>query len=139
MARLVREMMSNEPICLTSNTNLLDVARQMKEYDIGDVLITENDRIIGVVTDRDIVIRALADGRDAASATAGEICSRDLVTLGPDDELDRAVDLMREHAVRRLPVCQDGRPIGMISIGDLAIERDRHSALADISAAAANH
>ena len=139
MARLIREVMSTEPICLTSNTGLLDVARQMLEYDIGDVLITENERIIGVVTDRDIVIRALAAGRDPASTTAGEIASRELITLRPDDQLDRAVELMREHAVRRLPVCQDGRPIGMVSIGDLAIERDRHSALADISAAAANH
>jgi len=139
MARLVREMMSTEPICLTSSTTLIDLAMQMSKYDIGDVLITENDRIMGVVTDRDIVIRALAAGRDPASTTAGDIASRDLVTLRPDDALDHAVDLMREHAVRRLPVCQDGRPIGMISIGDLAIERDRHSALADISAAAANH
>jgi len=139
MARLVREMMSTEPICLTSTTTLIDVATQRSKYDIGDVLITENDRIVGVITDRDIVIRALAAGRDPASTTAGDIASRDLVMLRPDDALDHAVDLMREHAVRRLPVCQDGRPIGMISIGDLAIERDRHSALADISAAAANH
>ncbi len=139
MARLVREMMSTEPICLTSTTTLIDLANEMSKYDIGDVLITENDRIIGVVTDRDIVVRALAAGLDPASTTAGDIASRDLVTLRPDDLLDHAVDLMREHAVRRLPVCQDGRPIGMVSIGDLAIERDRHSALADISAAVANH
>ena len=139
MARLVREVMSTEPVCITSNTTLIDVATQMREYDIGDVLVTEHEKIMGVVTDRDIVIRALAGGRDPASTTAGEIASRELIMLAPEDSLDRAVDLMRENAVRRLPVCQDGRPIGMVSIGDLAIERDRHSALADISAAAANH
>lgn len=138
MARLVHEVMSREPICLSSNTALIDVARQMREYDIGDVLLTDDDRISGMITDRDIVIRALAAGRDPTGTTAGEIASRDLITLSPDDPLDRAVQLMREHSVRRLPVCQDGRPIGMVSIGDLAMQRDPSSALADISAAAAN-
>ena len=138
MARVVREAMSTEPICLTSSTTLIDAAVQMREYDIGDVLITDQDRIYGVLTDRDIVIRALAEGRDPASTTAGEIASRQLVTVSPDDPVSRAVELMREHAVRRLPVCQDGRPVGIVSVGDLAIKQDPRSALADISAAAAN-
>ena len=138
MARVVREAMSTEPICLTSSTTLIDAAVQMREYDIGDVLITDQDRIYGVLTDRDIVIRALAEGRDPASTTAGEIASRQLVTVSPDDPVNRAVELMREHAVRRLPVCQDGRPVGIVSVGDLAIKQDPRSALADISAAAAN-
>jgi len=138
MARVVREAMSTEPICLTSSTTLIDAAVQMREYDIGDVLITDQDRIYGVLTDRDIVIRALAEGRDPASTTAGEIASRQLVTVSPDDPVNRAVELMREHAVRRLPVCQDGKPVGIVSVGDLAIKQDPRSALADISAAAAN-
>ena len=138
MARLVRDAMSTEPICLTSSTTIIDAAMQMREYDIGDVLITDGDRICGVLTDRDIVIRALADGRDPASTTAGEIASSHLVTLSPDDPVSRAVQLMREHAVRRLPVCQDVKPVGIVSIGDLAVEQDPQSALADISAAAAN-
>jgi len=138
MPRLVHEVMNREPICLSSSTTLIDVATQMREYDIGDVLITDGDRIAGVITDRDIVIRALATGRDPGSTTAGEIATRQLITLSPGDPVDRAVDLMREHAVRRLPVCQDGRPVGMVSIGDLAIERDPRSALAEISSAAAN-
>ena len=119
MARVVREAMSTEPICLTSSTTLIDAAVQMREYDIGGVLITDQDRIYGVLTDRDIVIRALAEGRDPASTTAGEIASRQLVTVSPDDPVNRAVELMREHAVRRLPVCQDGRPVGIVSIRDL--------------------
>jgi CBS domain-containing protein len=137
-ARLVREAMTAEPICLTSNTTLIDAAAQMREYDIGDVLITEQDRILGVLTDRDIVVRALADGKDPARTTAGEIASSHLVTVAPDDPVGRAVQLMRENAVRRLPVCQDGRPVGIVSIADLAVEQDPHSALADISAAPAN-
>jgi CBS domain-containing protein len=138
MAQLVREAMSAEPICLTTNTTLIDAATQMREYDIGDILITDQGTIYGVLTDRDIVIRGLAEGMDPASTTVGEIASTQLVTVSPDDPVSRAVQLMRDHAVRRLPVCQDGRPIGIVSIGDLALDRDPRSALADISAAAPN-
>jgi len=139
MARLVREAMTAEPICLNTNTTVIEAARQMREYDIGDVLVTEDERICGVLTDRDIVIRALADGRDAMQTTIGEIASNHLITVGPDDPVARAIELMRQHSIRRLPVCQDGQPIGIISIGDLALDRDPHSALAEISAAPANH
>jgi CBS domain-containing protein len=138
MAQLVREAMSAEPICLTTNTTLIDAATQMREYDIGDILITDQGTIYGVLTDRDIVIRGLAEGMDPASTTVGEIASTQLVTVSPDDPVSRAVQLMRDHAVRRLPVCQDGRPIGIVSIGDLALDRDPRSALADISAATPN-
>ena len=139
MARLVREAMTAEPICLTINTTVIEAAQQMRDYDIGDVLITENEQIQGVLTDRDIVIRALADGLDPTQITIGEIASNHLITVGPDDPVTRAVELMRQHSIRRLPVCQDGRPVGIISIGDLALDWDPQSALADISAAPANH
>ena len=139
MAQLVREAMTAEPICLTKETTLIDAAMQMREYDIGDVLITDQGRICGVLTDRDIVVRALAEGRDPASTTAGQIATGNIFTVGPDEDINHAIELMREHAVRRLPVCQDGRPVGIISIGDLALQRDPRSALADISAASPNH
>jgi len=138
MARLIREAMSAEPVCLSNNTTLNDAATQMREHDIGDVLVTEQDRIIGVLTDRDIVIRGLGAGKDPARTTVGELASGRLVTVAPDDSVSRAVDLMREHAVRRLPVCQEGRPVGIVSIGDLAVEQDPRSVLADISAAPGN-
>ena len=89
------------------------------------------------MTDRDIVVRGLAGGK--WSVELGDICSRDLVTVSPDESIDDAIGVMSWHAVRRLPVVEDGRAIGMVSIGDLAVERDRNSALADISAAPANH
>jgi CBS domain-containing protein len=138
MAQLIREAMSAEPVCLSNNTTLNDAAIQMRDHNIGDVLVTEQDRILGVLTDRDIVIRGLAAGKDPARTTVGELASGRLVTVAPDDPISRAVDLMREHAVRRLPVCQEGRPVGIVSIGDLAVEQDRRSALADISAAPAS-
>ena len=139
MARLVREAMTAEPICLASNTTVLEAAKRMCDYDIGDVLVTENGKICGVLTDRDIVVRALAEGRDCAQTTIGEIASNHLITITPDDPVSRAVELMRQHSIRRLPVCQDGQPLGILSIGDLALDRDPQSALASISAAPANH
>jgi CBS domain-containing protein len=86
------------------------------------------------VTDRDIVVRAVADTRDSAATAVGEICSPDLVTVAPHDDADTAVQRMRERPVRRVPVVEDGRPAGVLSVGDLAMERDQRSALADISA-----
>ncbi len=139
MARLVREAMTADPVCLAPDTPLIDAAVQMREYDIGDVLIAEQARVYGMLTDRDIVVRALAEGKDPARTTVGEIASGRIVTVAPDDPVSRAVELMREHAVRRLPVCQDGRPVGVVSIGDLAVEQDPRSVLANISAAPANH
>jgi CBS domain-containing protein len=136
MAQSIREVMTPDPVTLPATATLEEAARCMKDEDIGDVLVVDNGVLRGIVTDRDIVIRGLAEGR--ASARLGDICSSELVALLPDDSVDDAVRLMREHAVRRLPVVEDGKPVGMVSIGDLAVERDRESALADISAAPAN-
>jgi CBS domain-containing protein len=107
----------------------------MRDQDIGDVLVAEGDRVVGVVTDRDIAVRAVADGVDPHSVSAASVASGDPVTVTPRDTVGEAVTLMREHAVRRLPVIEDGRPVGIVSLGDLAEERDPNSALADISRA----
>ena len=111
----------------------------MKENDIGDVIVMNDGAMCGVVTDRDIVVRAIAEGKDPDSAKLEEICSHEVVTVRPDDPVDRAVQLRRERAIRRLPVVEGDKPIGVISIGDLAIELDEHSGLADISAAESNN
>lgn len=92
---------------------------------------------LGLATDRDLVVRALAD-ETGPTARVGGIVSRDSATVGPDDDLNKAVALMRGRAVRRLPVVENGRPVGMVSIGDLAMEKDQDSAPADISAAEPN-
>jgi CBS domain-containing protein len=137
MSTLVREKMSERPVCVPVDTPLTDVARMMREHAIGDVLVTSGDQLRGIVTDRDIVVRALAQG-DAATTPVAAVMSDTIIAVGPDDDLDRAVDLMRHHAIRRLPVSNDGRPIGVISIGDLATACDCTPALADISTAPAN-
>jgi CBS domain-containing protein len=106
----------------------------MRQHGIGDVLVVHEGRLRGLVTDRDIVVRAVAAQRDMSGTSVADICSTNLITVAPGEDADEAVRLMREHAVRRIPVVDGDRPIGMVSIGDLAVQRDERSALADISA-----
>ena len=138
MTERVQDVMTRNPVTLPTTATIVDAARKMREEGIGDVLVMDHDRLVGVATDRDIVVRAVADGRPLESTPIGEVCSGDLVCLHPDDSVDDAVRLMKERALRRIPIVEGDRPVGMISIGDLAIERDPNSALADISAAPAN-
>ena len=139
MAKTIRDLMTPDPVCLSETATITEAARQMSDSDIGDVLIKDNRGLRGMLTDRDIVIRAIATGRDPNTTTVSEILTADPICLSPDDNVDKAVDLMRRHALRRLPVCEGEQLMGIVSIGDLAIEQDSRSALADISAAPANH
>jgi CBS domain-containing protein len=105
---------------------------------IGDVVVADGDEVIGIVTDRDIVVRGLAAGRDPHTTPLMDISSRELTTVSPDEPIGTAVRLMREHAIRRLLVLSQGRVVGIVTLGDLALEQDPHSALADVSAAPSN-
>jgi CBS domain-containing protein len=136
--KTLRDVMSTQPVTLPSSATVLDAARCMQEREIGDVVVMDGDQVTGIVTDRDIVIRAVAEGRDPSSCTVRDVCTGDVVTLSPDDTIERAVDLMKQKAIRRIPVVENGRPIGIVSIGDLAIEANGEKALAGISAAPAN-
>lgn len=139
MTQAVREVMTTDVCTCSADSTVMQAAQRMRDNDIGDVIVTEADgTMCGVVTDRDITVRAVADGHDPNTIRLADICSRDVVTIAPDQDVDEAVRLMRDRAVRRLPVCDDGTPVGIVSIGDLAIERDPESALADISAAPGN-
>ena len=139
MAKTIREVMTPDPVCLNDNATVAEAARQMRDSDIGDVLVKDSRGLRGMLTDRDIVIRAIATGRDPNTTSVSEILSADPVCASPDDDVSTAVELMRRHALRRLPVCEGNKLMGIVSIGDLAIEQDSRSALADISAAPANH
>ena len=139
MAQQIREIMVEDIQAVPRETSLREVARLMKERAIGDVLVTEDGgRLCGIVTDRDLVVRAAATGRDLDGTSVGEICSEQIAQLEPTASVDQAVQLMRERAIRRIPVVENGRPVGIVSIGDLARARDSRSALADISSAPAN-
>ncbi|MBT2459100.1 CBS domain-containing protein [Streptomyces sp. ISL-86] len=138
MRQKIREIMTEHPVTVGPQTSLRDAARRMRDADIGDVLITDDGHLRGLVIDRDLVVRALAEGNDPDQTTVAEICSDELVSVAPDDDIDHAVDLMRERALRRLPVIDNEELIGIVSLGDVAIDRDERSALADISAAEPN-
>ncbi|MFC9463493.1 CBS domain-containing protein [Streptomyces coelicoflavus] len=138
MTQYVRDVMTGDPVTVEPLTSVTEVARLMRDRDLGAVLVTEGDRLRGLVTDRDLVVRSLAEGGDPERTTVAGACSGDLVTVRPDEELGHAVELMRAHAVRRVPVVDDGHPVGIVSLGDLAMERDPESALGDISVARPN-
>ena len=138
MARTVNDVMTHDPRTVEVGDTLAEAARVMREADVGAVLVVDEGRVTGIITDRDIVVRAVADGRDPQSTTVRDASSADVVSVTPDENLDEAAGLMQEHDVRRMPVVQEGRPAGILSLGDLAVERDPESALADISAASPN-
>jgi CBS domain-containing protein len=140
MVDKVSEVMTRDPITLASTDTLANAAKRMRDADVGDVIVVEGDAFRGLVTDRDIVVRGVAEDLDPFSTALIGVCTGEVVTLKPDDSIDTAVRLVREHAVRRLPVvAADGRPVGIVSIGDLAVERDTDSALAEVSAAEPNN
>jgi CBS domain-containing protein len=135
MATKMRDIMSPAPVSMAATESVSAAAKAMKEHGIGTVLIVADGRLSGLVTDRDIAIRVLAENRDPATTRVGDICSTEVAVLGPDDDVEQASRLVRERAVRRIPVVQDGTPVGVVSIGDLALEKDRSSALSGVPAA----
>ena len=138
MAQSIRDVMSANPITMPVASTVSEAARTMREANIGDIIVLEGDQLYGIVTDRDIVVRTVAEGRDPETATLGDICSREMTTLSPTDRVEDAVRLMRDKAIRRVPVIENGTPIGIVSLGDLAVSQDLHSTLGHISAAPPN-
>src|SRR5919109_4569203 len=134
----IRDVMTRKLTTLPMSASLRDAARAMRDADIGDVLVVQNGNLCGIVTDRDLVVRVMAEGREAASTTLADICSQEISMVSPTDSIDHAVQLMRQKALRRLPVVENGHPVGIVSLGDLAQNRDPHSALGEISAAPPN-
>jgi CBS domain-containing protein len=135
MAELVKDVMTAGVVAVRPDASLVEAAQLMRTQNIGDVVVADGQDVIGVLTDRDIAVRAVADGADPMTVSAQTVCTPDPVTVTPDDLVATAVTLMREHAVRRLPVVENGLPVGMVSLGDLAETEDPASALADISRA----
>jgi CBS domain-containing protein len=138
MPTIVRDVMTTDLVTCPVDASLRDAASLMRDRGIGDVLVTRDGRLEAIVTDRDIVVRCIADGASADSSIE-QACSADLTTVSPDSDIDRAIDLMSEQALRRLPVVEDGRPVGILSLGDLAVEKEPNSALGDISSAQPNN
>lgn len=137
----VREVMTVPRATVSLDSSLTTAARLMANEDIGDVIVTEpgTERIVGIVTDSDIAIRAVAEGRDANATTVEDIFSRDLVAVAPTDTVRYVMELMQGLKVRRLPVVDADRAVGFVSLGDLSLETDVGSTLAEISSAAPDH
>jgi CBS domain-containing protein len=134
--KTVREVMTPDPVVLEATATVREAARAMKEYDVGDVLVSSGGKLRGIVTDRDLVLRALAsDDEQVATRKLGEICTDEVETLAPEVAVEEAIALMRDRAIRRVPIVERGRAVGIISLGDLAVDRDPESVLGEISAA----
>jgi CBS domain-containing protein len=125
--------MTRNPAAVEMTSTVQEAAQMMRERDIGDILVMDGGSLAGILTDRDIVVRSVAENRDPKTTKVSEICSRELYTVGAGDSLHNVVDLMMRHHVRRVPVIESERPVGIIAIGDLAVERDPNSALSEIS------
>ena len=123
MAKKAREIMSDDCTCIGENDSVLDAAKQLKQLDVGALPICgEDDRLKGMLTDRDIVVKVLAEGKDPASVKAGELGVGDgkTITIGADDSIDDALKTMSEHKVRRLPVIDEQRLVGIVAQADIA-------------------
>jgi CBS domain-containing protein len=134
----VRQLMVPSPVTVDAGATVESAAHVMRENDIGDVLVTENGHLRGIVTDRDIVVRAVAAGRLPSATAVAEICSPYIQVVDAADPPSRAAEIMRDSALRRLPVVDQGHLVGILSIGDLAVAADPNSPLAAISSAPPN-
>jgi CBS domain-containing protein len=134
---MVRDIMTPAPVGVYYSQTIGEAARVMRDAQVGAVLVVNEGALAGVVTDRDLVVRGLADDM-AADAPVGPLCSGDLVGVAADASLEQAQQLMREHAVRRLPVIAEGQVVGIVSMGDIAITAEGDSPLAAVSKAEAN-
>ena len=121
MGKQIQELMTKSPRTVRADATLVEAAKLMREEDTGVVPIVDGENLVGVVTDRDIAIRAVADGKDPQSTKVTDVASKDVVTVDPQQNLDEALRLMAQHQVRRLPVVEeDGRLVGIVAQADIA-------------------
>ena len=122
MAKTVRDTMSTQPASVERSRPVAEAARVMRDQNIGSLPVVEEGRLIGMITDRDIVVRLVAEGRDLESATVGDAYSDQPVAVEPEQELDQALTLMARYQVRRLPVTEGDRLVGILAQADVALE-----------------
>lgn len=135
----ISDIMAKDLATVESSSNISDAARLMRDKDTGAIIVTDGGQLSGILTDRDIAVRAVAEGLDPDSTSAGEISTRDTITLDPSSSIGDAIGAMREANIRRVPVVDNGNPVGILSLGDLAMALDEESALAEISSASQNN
>src|SRR5687767_7522508 len=121
MAKSVRDAMTENPRSIGSSAPVVEAARLMREGHIGSLPITDDDQLVGMITDRDIATRVVAEAADPRTTSVGDVYSRDLISIEPDRDLGEALQLMARHQVRRLPVVENGRLVGIVAQADIAL------------------
>jgi CBS domain-containing protein len=124
MEKSVREAMTENPRSIGASASVVEAARLMREGDIGSLPITDDERLVGMITDRDITTRVVAEAADPKATSVGDVYSRDLVSVEPDKDLEEALHLMARHQVRRLPVVENGRLVGIVAQADIALREN---------------
>jgi CBS domain-containing protein len=124
MAESVRDAMSEDPRSIGASAAVVEAARLMREADIGSLPITDDENLVGMITDRDITMRVVAEAADPQRTPVGDVCSRDLISVAPESDLEEALQLMARHQVRRLPVVENGRLVGIVAQADIALREN---------------
>ena len=121
MAKSVRDAMTENPRAIGASASVVEAARLMRDEHIGSLPITDDEELVGMITDRDITTRVVAEAADPKMTSVGDVVSRDLISIEPDEDLEEAVQLMASHQVRRLPVVENGRLVGIVAQADVAL------------------
>jgi len=124
MANSVRDAMTADPRSIGTSVSVVEAARLMREQDIGSLPITDDEQLVGMITDRDITMRVVAEAADPNATSVEDVYSRDLISVAPDNDLEEALGLMARHQVRRLPVVEDGRLVGIVAQADIALSEN---------------
>jgi CBS domain-containing protein len=124
MAKSIRDAMTENPRSIGQSASVVEAARLMREEHIGSLPITDEEKLVGMITDRDITTRVVAEAADPKMTPVEDVYSRDLISVEPDEDLEEALQLMARHQVRRLPVVEDGRLVGIVSQADIALREN---------------
>ena len=138
----IRDVMTTRLVTVTPDTTAVDAAIAMRDNNIGPVLVVDNGKICGILTDRDITVEGVAAGKDLRTTKVIDLCTTDVQTVTPDTSVEDAVHLMQDNSIRRLPVVEDGKPVGIVSLGDLTTDLDQATAgrmIQDISTDSPNN
>jgi CBS domain-containing protein len=124
MAKNIRDAMTEDPRSIGASESVVEAARLMRDEHIGSLPVTEGERLVGMITDRDLTTRVVAEAAVPETTSVGDVYSRDLISVEPDNDLEEALQLMARHQVRRLPVVENGRLVGMVAQADIALKEN---------------
>lgn len=127
----ISEIMTTEIETAEMDTTIEEIASMMRDANVGAIPVVDEEELAGIITDRDIVTRCIAEGMDPAETTVEDVLTESIHTVSPDDDVRQAQRIMSEHQIRRLPVVEDGRLVGMLSIGDIAVKHGDDEEIGD--------